>query len=87
MRLIDADILIAKLKEKYDFNKVNETALLIALDIKNAPTVKLTPKNEWETDEEGNWHCSVCGATIKRYEQGWHHYRYCYHCGAKMEEE
>lgn len=42
MRLIDADALIAKLKEKYDFNKVDETALFIALDIKNAPTVEQT---------------------------------------------
>ena len=42
MRLIDADALITKLKEKYDFNKVDETALFIALDIKNAPTVEQT---------------------------------------------
>ena len=38
----------------------------------------------WITDDEGDWHCSFCGAIIERYEQGWHHYRYCYHCGSRM---
>ena len=38
----------------------------------------------WETDEEGDWHCSVCKAIIEKDEQSRHYYKYCYHCGAKM---
>ena len=49
---------------------------------------KMELKNgKWETDEEGDWHCSECKAIIEKDEQSRHYYKYCYHCGAKMEEE
>lgn len=41
----------------------------------------------WEDKyDDGNWHCSVCGAIVEKDEQDRHHWNRCYHCGAKMDE-
>lgn len=40
----------------------------------------------WEDKyNDGDWHCSNCGAIVEKDEQGRHNWYYCYHCGAKME--
>lgn len=33
---------------------------------------------------DGNWHCSICGAIVEKDEQDRHNWYWCYHCGAKM---
>ena len=33
----------------------------------------------------GDWHCSVCQAIVEKEEQNYHDWRYCYHCGSKMD--
>jgi len=39
----------------------------------------------WEdTYNDGNWHCSECGAIVEKDEQDRHFWRRCYHCGAVM---
>lgn len=41
----------------------------------------------WEDKyDDGNWHCSVCGAIVEKDEQDRHNWNRCYHCGAKMDE-
>lgn len=35
---------------------------------------------------DGDWHCSVCGAIVEKDEQKRHNWYRCYHCGAKMDE-
>lgn len=56
--------------------------------IENLPTVQhIKPKGEWieEKDEMlPDWHCSRCGAIVENFEQGYHNWRYCYHCGTEM---
>ena len=48
--------------------------------------IKMTVINaSWEdTYNDGDWHCSNCGAIVEKYEQINHNWYYCYHCGAKM---
>ncbi len=36
---------------------------------------------------DGDWHCSECGAIVEKDEQNRHNWYRCYHCGAKMDEE
>ncbi len=41
----------------------------------------------WEDKyNDGDWHCSVCGAIVEKDEQNRHNWNRCYHCGAKMDE-
>lgn len=35
---------------------------------------------------DGNWHCSECGAIVEKNEQNRHNWYRCYHCGAKMDK-
>ena len=40
---------------------------------------------EWvDQYNDGNWHCSKCGAIVEKDEQINHNWYFCYHCGAKM---
>ena len=42
----------------------------------------------WEDKyNDGDWHCSVCGAIVEKDEQKRHNWYRCYHCGAKMDGE
>lgn len=47
------------------------------------------PKHgRWEDKyNDGNWHCSRCGAIIEKNEQDLHNWYWCYHCGARMDGE
>ena len=36
---------------------------------------------------DGDWHCSACGAIVEKDEQNRHNWYRCYHCGAKMVNE
>lgn len=102
MRLIDADALILALKTQdysgspeslEDWTPQDMTKAEIA-DINNAPTIDAEPvrHGHWIKGKNYNgiyeWQCSVC-------KRGWTHRtsgdiyveRYCYNCGAKMEDE
>lgn len=35
---------------------------------------------------DGDWHCSGCGAIVEKDEQNRHNWYRCYHCGANMDE-
>lgn len=40
---------------------------------------------EWvDQYNDGNWHCTKCGAIVEKDEQINHNWYFCYHCGAKM---
>lgn len=40
---------------------------------------------EWQDKfNDGDWHCSNCGAIIEKDEQNRHYWVYCYHCGRRM---
>ena len=40
---------------------------------------------EWvDQYNDGNWHCSKCGAIVEKDEQINHNWYFCYHCGTKM---
>ena len=91
MRLIDADALITKLKNKYDLDKVGATvgfiALEIIIDIIDAPTVDPMLHAKWIPKYMGDCECSncheeygICGGLLGDY-------KYCPNCGAKMKEE
>ena len=38
-----------------------------------------------DTYNDGDWHCSECGAIVEKDEQTRHYWQRCYHCGAKMD--
>lgn len=43
-------------------------------------------KAKWQdTYNDGDMHCTNCGAIVEKDEQINHNWYYCYHCGAKME--
>ena len=45
----------------------------------------LRGKAEWKDRfNDGDWHCSNCGAIIEKDEQKRHYWVYCYHCGRRM---
>ena len=45
----------------------------------------LRGKAEWKDRfNDGDWHCSNCGAIIEKDEQNRHYWVYCYHCGRRM---
>ena len=45
----------------------------------------LRGKAEWKDRfNDGDWHCSNCGAIIEKDEQTRHYWVYCYHCGRRM---
>ena len=62
-------------------------------DISNAPTIDAEPvrHGHWEIDEKryGNKdpHCSICRAILEGDVYKCRNNYYCYHCGAKMDEE
>lgn len=45
------------------------------------------PEGKWVKDENGDYRCSKCKAIIENDEWERHNYNYCYHCGARMEDE
>lgn len=37
--------------------------------------------------QDGDWHCSCCGAIVEKEEQTLHNWYFCYHCGSQNEVE
>lgn len=89
MRLIDANTL----KEQWETQdaKCGEyTAYHFLASINDAPTIKAEPirHGRWlDTYNDGDWHCSECGAIVEKDEQSRHYWQRCYHCGARMVED
>ena len=54
-------------------------------DIEEMPTVEPKTGRWMDTYNDGDWHCSECGAIVEKDEQIRHNWQRCYHCGAKME--
>ena len=40
-----------------------------------------------DTYNDGDWHCSECGAIVEKDEQDRHYWQRCYHCGARMVDD
>lgn len=54
--------------------------------IRDLPPAQPEPKTgRWlDTYNDGDWHCSECGAIVEKDEQIRHYWQRCYHCGARM---
>ena len=85
-RYIDADKL--NLDEEVELADDWKTAHEIANIVKYAPTEDVAPviHAEWMLNEEGEFYCLNCGAVVFPDSWYWHRFLYCYHCGAKMEQ-
>lgn len=91
MRLIDADAL-----NTYDVSPAYGMTVigLTEEDIELAPTIDAVPvrHGKWIYGNDFHWYtasCSACGyqrrTDIKA--TGWNQWKYCPHCGAKMDGE
>ena len=88
MRLIDADALKEKSYWECYSDPDDDYEYVLVTDLDRAPTIEAEPvrKAKWEDKyNDGDWHCTSCGAIVEKEEQTWHNWYYCYHCGAKME--
>ena len=47
---------------------------------------ELVKHGYWVKNDDGDYHCSLCQAIVELDEKYQHYWRYCYHCGAKMDE-
>lgn len=81
--LIDREAAIDAIYHHFPEGSREECAMILH-EVPSQPERK---RGKWETDEWGDWHCSICKAIIEKDEQSRHYYRYCYHCGAEMERE
>lgn len=68
---------------------VREDVLCDAIkSIQKLPPVQPARKiGKWVKNDKENpndWHCSRCGAIVEDFEQIYHNWLYCYHCGAQM---
>lgn len=98
MRLIDADALVADIKEGlWDWNTDSldgitaTTALKQTItDINNAPTIEAEPirHGHWKRVSTDNWSCSNCNSWWYSDEEDFRaEMKYCPNCGTKMDEE
>lgn len=84
-RYIDADALCEKMHRMH-------RASADVQDIKSMPMadVAKVKHGKWEYEDERSAYkdtlvsCSECGAFLELYKK--EHFKYCYHCGAKMGE-
>ena len=100
-RYIDADALMRELGindmrcdkcgwGQYGYCKRGGDFTDACLAIENAPTVDVVErkKGKWiDQYQDGDWHCSCCGAIVEKEEQTWRNWYFCYHCGADMRKE
>ena len=79
MRLIDADALLERIENPYQYREV-------ARWVDDMPTIK--PKTgKWINDDDDWWYpqCSVCGKNALEVQECGFKSNYCPHCGARME--
>lgn len=94
MRLIDADRLMAIIKQR-DYMLADRTnskdrgmfTLGIQQAVNEQPTVDAKPvvHAKWDVDEYG-WFCTNCHEYLKEYEEKFL-YKFCPNCGARMDVE
>ena len=83
---VDEETLVRKVSDsildKYEYN--GHTLRELAQMIRTLEDA-LRGEAEW-TDKfnDGDWHCSNCGAIIEKDERARHYWVYCYHCGRRM---
>lgn len=90
MRLVDCDVIIKFLDDFADSCGNHQKAVLreVKYALGHFPTIDAEPikHGRWENKyDNGNWHCSMCGAIVEKDEQNRHNWNRCYHCGAKMD--
>lgn len=91
MRLIDGDELLTAFP--YDKETPVRTTASIRATIKHMPTLSAAPAihAHWISDKPyTGCHCSNCGEDIEYPRDDEHPekiYKYCFHCGARMDEE
>ena len=89
-RYTDVDALLEKLRFDRDTPEFRERAIYAISQINNAPTadVQEVKHGRWvDRYNDGDWHCSICGAIVEKEEQTYRNWYWCYHCGAKMSKE
>lgn len=68
--------------------EVGKYVSIFSKRIKALPSVHPARKiGKWVKNDKENpndWHCSRCGAIVEDFEQIYHNWLYCYHCGAEM---
>ena len=92
MELIDKEALMSDMGEAQGCwvscagcEKIN---CLIGKIIDRQPAIEAehVRNGEWKDRyNNGDWHCTVCGAIVEKDEQRRHNWYRCYHCGAKMD--
>lgn len=89
-RYTDVDKLLKDERQHYDY--LSDEYYIRVRDVEFAPTIEFTEdvapiiKAHWETID-GELHCSNCKAILEEYMSKWVNFKYCYHCGARMEKE
>ena len=69
--------------EKAPFNSL--TSRVYEAIANGTPIPDNATNGEWvDQYNDGNWHCSKCGAIVEKDEQTNHNWYFCYHCGKKM---
>ena len=69
------------------FKQSNEELKKAIERIQKLPPAEPKTGRWLDTYNDGDWHCSECGAIVEKDEQIRHNWQRCYHCGAKMEGE
>lgn len=94
MRLIDADTIVTiqvydDMTEEWGMEKMTVAEAIDAWSDEGCPHIvdaELVRHAHWEDKyDDGDWHCSACGAIVEKDEQNRHNWNRCYHCGAKMD--
>lgn len=94
MRLIDADALVATIKDKIavdkeiypNFSRFSRVGMRIVIGIiKNQDTVDPVKHGRWIFKGNGNADCSCCDYRSSGVYDDDNADRYCRHCGAKMD--
>ena len=90
-KYLDADILE---KDGWNMQRVRQVSLTEMVcetkkptDFPTADVVEVKHGRWIDKYNDGDRHCSECGAIVEKDEQNRHNWYRCYHCGAKMDKE
>lgn len=89
--MADIELIVKMPEEKYNkfmySDDVDEEELVETFEylMNGTPIPDNATNGEWvDQYDDGNWHCSKCGAIVEKDEQINHNWYFCYHCGTKM---
>ena len=85
-RLLNELVTYTVLINAYQITNADERVKLLET-LNSVPTINPVKHGQWLKNDEGDYHCSLCQAIVESDEQYRHYWKYCYHCGAKMDDE